>query len=60
MLTLVLYPYVYVLGRAAFLEQSRDTFEAARTLGLSHGGAVRRVALPHGAARRSRPARRSR
>jgi iron(III) transport system permease protein len=45
-LTLVLYPYVYVLGRAAFLEQSRDTFEAARTLGLSHGGAVRRVALP--------------
>ena len=43
---LVLYPYVYVLGRAAFLEQSRDTFEAARTLGLSHGRAVRRVALP--------------
>ena len=34
-LTLVLYPYVYVLGRSAFLEQSRDTFEAARTLGLS-------------------------
>jgi iron(III) transport system permease protein len=45
-LTLVLYPYVYVLGRAAFLEQSRDTFEAARTLGLSHRRAVRRVALP--------------
>jgi iron(III) transport system permease protein len=35
-LTLVLYPYVYVLGRSAFLEQSRDTFEAARSLGLSH------------------------
>jgi ABC-type sulfate transport system permease component len=45
-LTLVLYPYVYVLGRGAFLEQSRDTMEAARTLGLSHGAAVRRVALP--------------
>ena len=45
-LTLVLYPYVYVLGRAAFLEQSRDTFEAARTLGLGHGQAIRRVALP--------------
>jgi iron(III) transport system permease protein len=45
-LTLVLYPYVYELGRAAFLEQSRDTFEAARTLGLSHRSAVRRVALP--------------
>ena len=45
-LTLVLYPYVYTLGRAAFLGQSRDTLEAARTLGLSHGGAIRRVALP--------------
>jgi iron(III) transport system permease protein len=45
-LTLVLYPYVYVLGRAAFLSQSRDTLEAARTLGLSQGAAIRRVALP--------------
>ena len=45
-LTLVLYPYVYVLARSAFLGQSRQAFEAARTLGLSHGAAVRRVALP--------------
>jgi iron(III) transport system permease protein len=45
-LTLVLYPYVYVLGRAAFLEQSRDTFEAARSLGLSHARAIVRLALP--------------
>jgi len=45
-LTLVLYPYVYILGRGAFLEQSRDTMEAARTLGVSHGRAVARVALP--------------
>ena len=45
-LTLVLYPYVYVLGRAAFLSQSRDTLEAARSLGLSQGAAIRRVALP--------------
>jgi iron(III) transport system permease protein len=45
-LTLVLYPYVYVLGRAAFLDQSRETFEAARTLGKRHAGAIRRVALP--------------
>jgi iron(III) transport system permease protein len=45
-LTLVLYPYVYVLGRGAFLEQSRDTMEAARTLGLSHRRAIARVALP--------------
>lgn len=45
-LTLVLYPYVYVLGRGAFLEQSRDTFEAARSLGLSHARAIVRLALP--------------
>jgi iron(III) transport system permease protein len=45
-LTAVLYPYVYVLGRAAFLEQTRDTFEAARSLGLSHARAIRRLALP--------------
>jgi iron(III) transport system permease protein len=45
-LTLVLYPYDYVLGRGAFLEQSRDTIEAARTLGMSHARAIARVALP--------------
>jgi iron(III) transport system permease protein len=45
-LTLVLYPYVYVLARSAFLGQSRQALEAARTLGLSHAAAVRRVALP--------------
>ncbi len=44
-LTLVLYPYVFVLGRSAFLEQSRDTLEAARTLGLTHRQAIVRVAL---------------
>jgi iron(III) transport system permease protein len=45
-LTVVLYPYVYVLGRSAFLGQSRQALEVARTLGLSYGAAVRRVALP--------------
>ena len=45
-LTLVLYPYVYTLGRSAFLGQSRQSLEAARTLGLTHGRAVLRVALP--------------
>jgi len=45
-LTAVLYPYVYALGRAAFLEQPRETIEAARTLGLTHRRAIRRVALP--------------
>jgi iron(III) transport system permease protein len=45
-LTAVLYPYVYTLGRSAFLGQSRQSLEAARTLGLSFSAAVRRVALP--------------
>jgi iron(III) transport system permease protein len=44
--TLVLYPYVYLLARAAFLAQSRTLLEAARGLGLSRGEAIRRVALP--------------
>ena len=45
-LTAVLYPYVYVLGRSAFLGQSRQALEAARSLGCSYGQAVRKVALP--------------
>ncbi|MEM9421168.1 MAG: iron ABC transporter permease [Pseudomonadota bacterium] len=46
MLSLVLYPYVYLLARAAFSAQSRGQFQAARTLGLSPGQAFLRVALP--------------
>ncbi|MEO1153851.1 MAG: iron ABC transporter permease [Pseudomonadota bacterium] len=45
-LTLVLYPYVYLLARAAFLGQSASTFFAARVLGQSARGAFFRVALP--------------
>ncbi|MGH3778310.1 MAG: ABC transporter permease [Pseudonocardiaceae bacterium] len=45
-LTAVLYPYVYVLGRSTFLGQSRQSMEAARNLGRSYGQAVRGVALP--------------
>lgn len=45
-LTAVLYPYVYVLGRSAFLGQSRQAMEAARSMGRTHGQAVRQVALP--------------
>lgn len=45
-LTGVLYPYVYILGRSAFLGQSRQSIESARSLGLSYGQAVRRVAMP--------------
>lgn len=45
-LSATLYPYVYVLGRSAFLGQSGRTLEAARSLGRSYGQAVRTVALP--------------
>ncbi|MBM3487800.1 MAG: iron ABC transporter permease [Alphaproteobacteria bacterium] len=46
LLTLVLYPYVYLLARAAFLEQSVCVLEASRTLGCNNLIALRRVALP--------------
>jgi iron(III) transport system permease protein len=46
MLTLVLYPYVYLLARAAFLGQSATTFLAARSLGRSPLRAFLSVSLP--------------
>ncbi len=46
MLVLVLYPYVYMLARAAFLEQSVCVIEVSRTLGCSPWQSFRRVALP--------------
>ena len=46
MFGLVLYPYVYLLCRAAFLEQSVCLTEVARTLGCSRLAMIRRVALP--------------
>jgi iron(III) transport system permease protein len=42
----VLYPYVYMITRVAFLEQSRSVSEAGRTLGLSALGCFVRVTLP--------------
>lgn len=45
-LTAVLYPYVYVLARSAFMGQSRQSLEAARSLGRSYGQAIWRVAVP--------------
>jgi len=45
-MTLVLYPYVYMLARTAFLEQKAVTIEAARSLGLGRLGIFWRVALP--------------
>lgn len=44
--TLVLYPYVYMLARAAFLAQGRNQMDAARILGLSPYAAFLRVAVP--------------
>ena len=45
-LTLALYPYVYLLARAAFRSQSRNLVEVARSLGLSHRAAIVRIATP--------------
>jgi iron(III) transport system permease protein len=46
MLSFALYPYVYLLARNAFLEQSRTTMEAARLAGYGDWGRFIRVALP--------------
>jgi iron(III) transport system permease protein len=46
MLSLVLYPYVYLLARAAFLEQSDSMLETARACGHGAWGTFLRVALP--------------
>ncbi len=46
MLTLVLYPYVYALARATFLEQSICVLEVSRTLGRGTWRSLRDVALP--------------
>lgn len=46
MMTLVLYPYVYLLSRAAFLEQSVCVLEASRVLGRGPWRSFYSVALP--------------
>lgn len=46
MFVCVLYPYVYMLARVAFLEQSPSVSEAGRTLGLSPRAAFFRLSLP--------------
>ena len=45
-LVLTLYPYVYLLTRAAFLELAPTAYDAARTLGASRARAFRTVLLP--------------
>ncbi len=46
MIGLVLYPYVYLLARAAFLEQSPSLFSVSRSLGHSALSTFFRVVLP--------------
>ena len=46
MLMLVLYPYVYMLARTAFLEQSVSALEVSRSLGNGPWRGFARVALP--------------
>ena len=45
-LSAALYPYVYLLARAAFREQSGAAFEVARALGAGAWGRFFRVGLP--------------
>ena len=45
-MVLVLYPYVYLLARVAFLKQGRAALEAARALGMTSWQSFFRVAFP--------------
>jgi iron(III) transport system permease protein len=45
-LAFVLYPYVYLLARTAFLEQSAGALESARMLGHGPWASFARIALP--------------
>ncbi len=46
MMALVLYPYVYLMTRAAFLEQSMSLFSASRNLGHSPLQSFLRISIP--------------
>ncbi|MDB4522111.1 iron ABC transporter permease [Gammaproteobacteria bacterium] len=45
-MTLVLYPYVYMLTRSSFITQGNSTVEAARSLGLNAWAAFFRISIP--------------
>ncbi|MGB3942546.1 MAG: iron ABC transporter permease [Candidatus Manganitrophaceae bacterium] len=45
-MTLTLYPYIYLLARNAFLTQGRRAIEAAQSLGQGRWGGFFRVVLP--------------
>jgi iron(III) transport system permease protein len=46
MLTLALYPYIYMLAKVAFLEQAQNTLEASRALGSKPWRSFWAIALP--------------
>lgn len=46
MMSLVLYPYVYLLARTSFKNQSQSLADAGKTLGLSPWQSFYRIALP--------------
>ncbi|MEC7815587.1 MAG: iron ABC transporter permease [Pseudomonadota bacterium] len=46
LITMVLYPYVYLLARASFMEQSVSALDVSRTLGLGPWHMFFKVALP--------------
>lgn len=45
-MSMVLYPYVFLTARASFIRQPATQLEVARTLGQTEWGAFRTVALP--------------
>lgn len=46
LMSLVLYPYVYLMARAAFMEQGSNVLAASRTLGCTPWQSFYRVSLP--------------
>lgn len=46
MLSLVLYPYLYLIARTAFLEQGAHLFQVSRTLGKSSWQSFRSISIP--------------
>ena len=46
MISLVVYPYVYILARGAFLEQSKELYENAQILGSSQLSIFLKISIP--------------
>ena len=46
MISLVLYPYVYILARGAFLEQSKELYENSQILGASQFKIFFKISIP--------------